>query len=73
VVVRHGDGAITLSISSEGLVISDDKPKHTPESVAAKVVKALLKVPPKGARKDIAVKQEKATTHRPTKPKQTGP
>jgi hypothetical protein len=25
----------------------DDKEKHTPESVAAKVVKALLKVPPK--------------------------
>jgi hypothetical protein len=26
--------------------MSDQKPKHTPESVAAKVVKALLKVKP---------------------------
>jgi hypothetical protein len=41
-------GSVEIRFSSKDVVVmADEKPKHTPESVASKVVKALLKVPPK--------------------------
>ena len=40
-------GTVEIRFSSKDVAMPDDKSKHTPESVAAKVVKALLKVPPK--------------------------
>jgi hypothetical protein len=40
--------------------MADEKNKHTPESVAAKVVKALLKVPSKKAQGKKGVKEKPA-------------
>jgi hypothetical protein len=40
--------------------MADEKDKHTPESVAAKVVKALLKVPPTANKQG----SRKKATHR---------
>jgi hypothetical protein len=39
-------GAVEIGLSSKDVVMPDEKPKHTPESVAVKVVSALLKVSP---------------------------
>jgi hypothetical protein len=52
-------GSIEIRLSSKDVAMPDDKRKHTPESVAAKVVKALLKVPPKKGRAQRASRPSK--------------
>jgi hypothetical protein len=44
-------GSVEIRFSSKDVVMADEKPKHTPESVATKVVKALLTLPSKASTK----------------------